>query len=111
MKTPMPGHDYTLRCPKCNNEINATWAKGIRNYSMQTIDVPYFMCPACRVIDINNTLVRKAISSWRRGLSSRKNAPSCKVVYEDLMKTLKYFRYYFCRTAGYKLARFKKIIL
>ena len=102
-------NNYVLRCPKCNNEISATWATGERKYSMQTLDAPYFMCARCRVIDINKTVVRRSIGLWRREQLSRERIPSEKYLYKETMELLQKFIDYYCRTAGYRRARFKKI--
>ena len=110
----MPRNDRALLCPKCNKQTSPAWMIGIRNYSARTLDVPYFMCGTCRVIDVNKTAVRRAISAWRSDLSNREReyVPSRKKLYRETMETLERVVIdTYCRTAGYRRARFKKIIL
>ena len=106
----MPRDDYALRCPKCNKEKGPEWIIGTRGYSMRRLDVPYFMCGICRIIDINNSTVHKAISSWENDLLSHKHIPSHKELYREMMEILNQVIDYYCQTAGYKRAKFKKIV-
>ena len=110
----MPRDAHALLCPKCNKEISPAWMIGRRNYSARTLDVPYFMCGTCGVIDINKTAVRRAISAWRSDLSNHESehVPSHKALYRETMETLERVVIdCYCRTAGYRRARFKKVIL
>ncbi len=106
----MPKNSYNLCCPKCNEEKTPEWIIGTRRYSMYRLDVPYFMCGECRVIYVSKSTVRKAISEWRNELSSRKHLPSYENLCKEMMTVLNKAIDYYCQTAGYRRARFKKII-
>ena len=108
----MPKDDRALLCPKCNKEISPAWMIGIRNYSARTLNVPYFICGTCGVIHVSKTAVRRAISAWRSDLSNREreHAPSYKELYREMMETLeRVVMATYCRTSGYRRAKFLKI--
>lgn len=101
--------EYELICPGCGKVKNANWMIGSRNYAMQRLDLPYFMCGKCRLICMDKTAVHKAISEWKNNLLTRKYIPSHEALYKEMLKTLDGVIEYYCRTAGYKRAKFKKV--
>lgn len=105
----MQANEYELPCPGCGKEKTPCWMIGSRNYSMQRLDVPYFMCGECRLICVNKTAVRKAISQWKNNLLTRKHLPSNEVLYKEMLKILDEVTEYYCRTAGYRRAKFKSV--
>ena len=106
----MPNSDFILRCPKCNEEKEAEWVIGMRSYSARRLDVPYFMCGMCRTICVNKAAVRRAISLWRSELPSHKHLPSAEDLHKEMIETLERVVIdFYCCTAGYKRARFKRV--
>jgi len=100
--------DYVLYCPKCNGEKRPDWVIGTRSYSAQRLDVPYFACGGCRLICIDRTVLRQAISSWRRDGLVSKNTPSHKQLYKEMLDVVNKVVDMYCQTAGYKRCRFRK---
>lgn len=105
----MATQNYFLHCPNCGLEKTASDVSD-REYSVRALHLPYFMCGECRLICIDKTTVRKAISAWRNTLPSRKDIPSYEKLYQEMMKTLGEIVDYYCQTAGYRRGKFKKIV-
>lgn len=106
----MARDDYALRCPKCKKKINPAWTTGTHAYSAMTLDVPYFMCGACRVIYIDKAFVRREIHLWRIEQTTNQPIPSEKALYKEMLEYLYGIMNYYIRTASYRQARFLKNI-
>jgi hypothetical protein len=79
----------------------------VREYSVRALYLPYFMCGRCRLIYIDKNTIRQSISAWRDAASGPKNIPY-EELYKEMMRNLEEVVEYYCRTAGYKRARFKR---
>lgn len=60
----MPELDFF--CPKCGKKREPSWACLITNYSIQRLDLPYFLCGDCRLMHIDKRLLRNIVSHWRK---------------------------------------------
>lgn len=95
-------------CPRCKKPAHVHETRGQRNFVVETLVTPYFLCPDCRLIFISRKLVRIAVSEWWRGNKLKRTAPlryfygqAIKYLYESVLNCHK--------RVGYRLARFKKI--
>lgn len=104
----MPKGKYFLKCSKCGIEKEAVWVIGSRTYAAQRLDVPYFVCSDCRLICLDRTSLSETIKWWKE-LNPSKHIPSQGHLYREMFPLLDRVVQYYCDTAGYKRARFKKV--
>ncbi len=57
--------DVKFYCPRCNKPGSVHETLQNRNYAIQALRLPYFLCGECRLIFISKRLVIKTISEWR----------------------------------------------
>jgi len=106
----LPKEEYILLCPKCESAKTPEWVIGTMSYSAQRLDVPYFMCGDCRLIYVDKAILRRAVSEWRNnGLVSKRSTPPYKKLCEEMFGVVNRVVEYYCRTAGYKRCRFRKV--
>ena len=106
----MKTKEYILYCPRCNKENKPDSAILIRKYSVVALHLPYFMCGECRLICLDETVIRHTISKWRNSSSGAKDY-SYKEIYKEMIKYMDEVVEYYCRTVGYKRAEFiRKLI-
>lgn len=102
--------EYVLYCPGCGNIKGPNWVIGTKSYSVQTLDIPYFICSECRFVGIDKTVIRKALSSWKNDGFVSKNMPLYNKLYKEMLDIVSRAVSMYCRTAGYKRRKFRKII-
>jgi predicted RNA-binding Zn-ribbon protein involved in translation (DUF1610 family) len=100
---------HTFCCPQCGEIKEPEWVIGTRSYSARRLDVPYFMCGKCRLIDVDKNTVRRALSEWRNSVSLSKNTPPYQEIYKEILEVVNRVVEYYCQTAGYKRRRFRKV--
>ena len=100
--------EYLYFCPECDRAKDPAYIIGIRSYSARRWDLPYFMCGDCRLIYVDKSLIRKTVRAYLDDIKGQKYLPSFPVIYKDMIGHLRKAVKYYCTTAGYKLAKFKK---
>ena len=95
-------------CPGCDQEKLQDSITLVRPYSAGTAQLPYFYCSVCRLIYIDRQLIREILSGWRNRNPSAKKI-SYKKIYEEMLAQVESTVELYCRTAGYKRAKFKKV--
>ena len=99
--------EWIYRCPECGKAKDPYYVIGSRNYSMRRWELPYFMCGECRLIYVDKSLIRKIVRELFNEIKGQKPA-SYKEVCKEMFECLDNVTKYYCISAGYKSATFKK---
>jgi len=102
--------EYLYFCPGCKSPKQPGYVIGTRSYSARRWELPYFMCGRCRLIYIDTPLLRKTISTLKKEVSGIRRL-SYRELYKEMFSCLNGVVEYYCRTAGYKQAIFKRELL
>lgn len=96
-------------CPRCKRKIEPSFAVSPRIYSVRALSIIYYLCGGCRLMYINKSQIRSAVSSWRKSSRYTRREPFAKF-YAAAMRYLADIARYNKKNLGYKFARFKKAV-
>lgn len=98
-------------CPKCKNEATDNKASLFtlieRGLSIQTISIWYFNCPKCRLIYLDQQLMKANLSYWYRQRRNKK-VHCFRKIYKEVSAWMRTIVEDWERR-GYKKAKFKKV--
>ena len=95
---------YCHNCLKLASEHNTLIR---RDYAIEALRTPYFLCGEYRLIFISRQLVRNVVSEWWHRNKSAQEIP-LKYFYDKSIEYLFGPILNYHKSIGYKLARFKK---
>lgn len=99
-------NNSTFFCPKCGKKCEPSWACLITNYSIQRLDLPYFLCGDCRLMHIDKLLLRNVVSHWRKNYNKYAKTFPFKRIYAEVMEYMEEVRK-MMEKIGYRQKKFK----
>lgn len=107
MEVEMPEeiHAYDFYCPKCG-EKPSVYNSSTTHYSMQKLNLPYFMCGDCRICGYDKKLIRTMIHQWDKHSHAISHF-NYKKIYLNSIRLLEERTAYYVKTAGYRISEFK----
>lgn len=98
---------YNLYCPRCKTKADFCLTQHFTNYSMRRLELPVFVCSACRLTCVDKPTVRRFIHEWYHDPMFKEKISFVEIHGEFLGKLNGLVNSYFAKL-GYRRAKFIK---
>lgn len=98
---------YELYCPRCKTKADFCLTQHFTHYSMRRLELPVFVCSACRLICVDKPTVRRFIHAWYHD-SMFKEKISFSATHKEFLGKLNELVNSYFANIGYKRVRFEK---